>query len=132
MKFALILALAGFLVAGCQSAPVEREWKPSTLSEQTIAKAQAATVEYQKCLDAETKKWLKKQGDPRAITNAILQQCENKLLPIKTAFDAENVPASISERYMRRNRSQGAQAVLRFVEAVYAMRSAEQAATPEP
>lgn len=132
MKPALILALIGFVMAGCQSTQVEREWKPSTLSEATIAKAKAATLEYQKCLDAETRKWLEKQGDPRAITNAILQQCENKLVPIKAAFDAEQVPATISERYMRKHRSQGAQAVLRVVEAVQAMRSADQVAAPGP
>lgn len=127
MKRTFIPVLTGFLFAGCQSAPVESQWKPSTLSEQTIAKANSAVRDYQNCLNDETTARVNDQADPRAIADAILKQCESRLMPIKTAFDAEKVPTVISERYMRKNRSQGAQSILRFVEAVQAMRSGEEA-----
>jgi len=127
VKHTFTLVLTGVLMAGCQSAPVESQWKPSTLSEQTIAKVNAAVRDYQKCLNDETLARVNDQADSRAIADTILRRCEHKLAPIKAAYDAENVPASISERYMRKNRSQGAQSVLRFVMAVQAMRSAEAA-----
>jgi hypothetical protein len=131
MKHVLPFALTGFLIAGCQSAPIDDEWKPSTLSEETIAKANAAVRDYQKCLNDETLARINDQVDPRAIADAILKQCEYKLAPIKTAYDAENVPVSISERYLRKNRSRGAQSVLRFVMAAQAMRSTDEPSTPE-
>jgi hypothetical protein len=125
VKRRFIPILAGVLISGCQSAPVESKWKPSTLSDQTIAKANAAVRDYQKCLNDETLARVNDQLDPRVVADTILQRCEYKLAPIKAAYDAENVPASISERYMRKNRSQGAQSVLRFVMAVQAMRASE-------
>lgn len=133
MKRPLIPVLTGVLIVGCQSAPAESQWKPSTLSEQTIAKANAAVRGYQKCLNDQTFALVNERADPRAIADTILRRCEHKLAPIKAAYDAEHVPPSISERYMRKNRSQGAQSVLRFVMAVQAMRSTEAAdARPAP
>ena len=150
----LLLAItsAGLLLAGCESkteaekppstqaqpahtdaSAVDQEWKPSTLSEQTIAKANAAVLEYNKCLTTETKAKAADRGDPRDITNVILKNCEGQLPAIKLAFDAENVPAVISERYMRKTRSHGIQAVLRTVMGVHAERAgneAEAAAQP--
>lgn len=113
------------LLAGCQSAPVEESWQASTLSEKTIAQANAAVLEYNQCLDQKTQESMGLTADSRAIADQILKQCENPLGKIKTAYDAENVPASISERYMRKVRSHGAQNVLRFVMSIQAMRSTE-------
>ena len=143
----LFFALAiGLIVTGCESKPeaeksvaeqkqatpadssqIDQEWKPSTLSEQTIAKANAAVMDYNKCLTAETKARAADVGDPRAITNSILKSCEIVLPTIKAAFDAEQVPSVISERYMRKTRSHGAQAVLRTVMGVHAERAGEEA-----
>ncbi|MCX7111339.1 MAG: hypothetical protein NTX45_14670 [Proteobacteria bacterium] len=144
LPFALF---AGLILVGCQSkqvavkppagtaqpsaqtdsAPIDQEWKPSTLSEQTIAKANASVMEYRKCLGEETKARAGGRGDPRQITNTILKNCEILLPAIKAAFDAENVPAVISERYMRKTRSHGAQSVLRAVMGVHAERAGEEA-----
>lgn len=109
------------------SAPIDQEWKPSTLSDATIANANTAVLNYNKCLTTETKARAADRGDPRAITNTILKSCESLLSAIKTAFDAENVPAVISERYMRKTRSHGAQAVLRTVMGVHAERAGNEA-----
>ena len=127
MKGVLFLVLTGVLIAGCQSAPVKSDWKPSTLSAQTIAKANGAVRKYHQCLNDETLALADDRADPRAIADEILKRCEHKLMPIKAAFDAEQVPASISERYLRKTRSQGAQSVLRYVMAVHAVRSANEA-----
>lgn len=140
MKRYPVAGLACLLLAGCQSAPVaekdgknaaqpeqiEQVWRPSTLSEQTIANAKAASMEYRKCLVRETTARNKEIGDPLAIANTILKSCEDLLPAIKTAYDAENVPAEISERDIRKNRSQGAQMVLRSVMAVQAQHAADE------
>ncbi len=135
-NFFVIVISTGLLLAGCQSAPVAEkqtkqaeqkgQWEVSALSEQTIAKANAAVMDYRQCLAGETAVKAKERFDPRDIANTILKACEERLAPIKTAYDAENVPATLSERYMRKTRSQGAQMVLRSVMAVHAMRAADE------
>ena len=123
-------ALACLLLAGCQAAPVaeqaaaapaDQQWQASTLSQATIAQAEAAVRDYRLCLGRETQARLAARGDPRVITNAILQACEGRLPAIKTAFDAENVPAVISEHKIKQTRSQGVQSVLREVSSVQAL-----------
>ncbi len=137
----LLLAIsAGLIFVGCDSKPeagkppsgpsestqIDQEWRPSTLSAETIAKANAAVLDYRKCLSEETKAKAENRADPRDIANSILKNCENRLPAIKAAFDAENVPATISERYLRKTRSQGAQGVLRIVMGIHAERSGEE------
>ncbi len=134
MPFHRHFVLACLLLGGCQSTPVgekpataiDQEWHASTLSPDTIAKADAAVQDYHKCLGKETVAKNQERGDPRSITNTILQACENRLPAIKTAYDAENVPATISEHYIRKTRSQGVQSVLRYVSAVQAQRAGDE------
>ncbi|MDD5033299.1 MAG: hypothetical protein PHE55_00960 [Methylococcaceae bacterium] len=134
MKFRPIIFLSFLTLAGCQSTPVQErtqtesdgEWHRSTLSEQTIAKVNAGVADYRQCLTDAIVAQAKDRRDPRDIANTILKTCEPQLPAIKTAFDAENVPANLSERYLRKTRSQGAQSVLRSVQAVHALRAAEE------
>lgn len=136
MQSYLSLILACALLVGCGSTPVtekpaaaaeqKSQWQASTLSQQTIDKANAVVQDYRLCLSDETKARINDQGDSRAIADLILRQCEPRLTPVKTLFDAEQVPAEISERYLRKNRSHGAQFVLRTVMAAQAMRAGEE------
>ena len=134
MQFHRLLVLACPLLASCQSAPVaepqaapaDQEWQASTLSPATIAKADAAVQDYNQCLTRETQARFNERGDPRAITNTILKACEDRLPAIKTAYDAENVPAVISERYIRKTRSHGVQGVLRQISAIQAQRAGDE------
>ena len=140
LKTLLLAISASLIFVGCDSKPeagkspnspsestqIDQEWRPSTLSAETIAKANAAVLDYRKCLSEETKAKAENRADPRDIANTILKNCENRLPAIKAAFDAENVPAAISERYLRKTRSQGAQSVLRIVMGVHAERAGEE------
>ncbi len=136
MQKLFIASIFAGLLAGCQSTPVaekpaqqaeqQGQWKASILSEQTIAKANAAVLDYRKCLAGQTAAKAGERFDPRYIANTILKACEDRLAPIRTAYDAEHVPAHLTERYLRKTRSQGAQSVLRSVMAVHAMRAAEE------
>lgn len=139
IKPLLMALVAALLLPGCDSKPTEQsppaesahqidqEWQPSTLSAETIAKANAAVMEYRQCLGTELKAKAEGRGDPRDIANTILKNCEYRLPAIKIPFDAENVPAVISERYLRKTRSQGAQSVLRTVMGVHAERAGQEA-----
>ena len=134
MQFHPTLAIACLLLAGCQSAQVaeppadsiDQTWHESTLSPETIAKADAAVQDYRLCLNKETAAKNNERGDPRTITNAILKACEDRLPAIKTVYDAEHVPSVISERYIRKTRSQGVQSVLRYVSAIQAQRAGDE------
>jgi len=139
-KTLLLAIFVGLIFMGCDSKPeagkppngplestqIDQEWRPSTLSEETIAKANAAVLDYRKCLGEETKARAENRSDPRDIANTILKNCESRLPAIKAVFDAEKVPTTISERYLRKTRSQGAQGVLRIVMGVHAERAGEE------
>ncbi|MBS1212462.1 MAG: hypothetical protein H6R26_1078 [Proteobacteria bacterium] len=136
MKKTLMALVAAACLSACGSAPVadkqaaekasgDGQWHASTLSDETIAKANATVKDYQKCLNTETVARINDPLDCRVIADQILKACEPKLTGIKDAYGAEGVPDSLSERYMRKTRSQGAQSVLRYVMAVQAMRAGE-------
>lgn len=136
MKIYLMALLAAACLSACGSAPVaekqaadkasgQGQWQASTLSDETIAKANATVKAYQKCLNTETATRINDPLDCRLIADQILKACEPKLTGIKDAYGAEGVPDFLSERYMRKTRSQGAQSVLRYVMAVQAMRAGE-------
>ena len=129
------LSVSMVLAAGCnpsaskdekpaaQNGEVDQVWKESTLSPETIAKANAAVKDYRQCLAKETAAKAGGKDDSRNIANAILKACEGRLLPIKAAYDAEQVPAAISERYLRKTRSQGVQSVMLAVQSAQAQRA---------
>ncbi|NJD08628.1 MAG: hypothetical protein FIA97_19370 [Methylococcaceae bacterium] len=100
------------------------------MSEQTIARANDAVRQYERCLNSEAWAGVKQQGDPRALGDRILHACESHLEGIKTAYADEKVPDSVTERYMRKTRSRGAQSLMRFLQAVAAQRAAQEAEVP--
>lgn len=130
-RFSLpVLALAALAVpAGVWA---EGEWQPSTLSDATLAKVHEAAQAYQTCLNDEFRAHVDEDVDSRLQTDRILHACENRLAPMKVAFDAEKVPDSISERYMRSHRTRGARELVKLLMSVQAMRSAEAEAAPSP
>jgi len=140
------LSACVLLAAGCgQSSPpkddkpaaqqgqIDQVWHESTLSQETIAKANAAVKDYRQCLLKETQAKASGKDDSRNIANSILKACEDRLLPIKAAYDAEQVPDYLTERYIRKTRSQGVQSVMLAVQAAQAQRAAaEDAAKNHP
>lgn len=127
MRRSIAFLLSGLLLSACGtsgSPPKESaDWQPSTLSAETLEKVQAGLRVYQQCVNDETRVHIDDKMDSRRITDRVLQQCEDELSAIKPAFDAEQVPDSISERYLRSKRSRAAQQILRVVMATQAVRS---------
>jgi prophage DNA circulation protein len=107
------------------TAEIPQEWKPTTLSEKTLATIQKSVESYHRCLDAETKKHVKDPEDSRKLTDEILTACDAKLSPIKPAFQSEKVPDALSERYLQRKRSQAAQQIVQVVMGAHALRYRE-------
>lgn len=110
----------------------EGEWQPTTLSEATLAKVHEAAKAYQDCLNEEFRAHVGEDVDSRLQTDRILHTCENRLTPMKAAFDAEKVPDSISERYMRSHRTRGARDLVRLLMSAQAARAADAEAQLNP
>jgi hypothetical protein len=104
---------------------IKQEWQPTTLSEQAQAKVNAGVEQYQICLNDETKVHVNDKDDSRKVTDLILRNCEKKLVVIKEVFDAEKVPGTISDRYIRAKRSRAAQQVVKIVMSAQAARHVE-------
>jgi hypothetical protein len=121
--------VAGTTLLAALGAPAllraEGEWQPSTLSKATLAKVHEAAKAYQDCLNEEFRAHVGEDVDSRLQTDRILHACENRLTPMKAAFDAEKVPGSISERYMRSHRTRGARDLVRLLMSAQAARAAD-------
>ena len=91
------------------------QWQDSQLSPAAIETAQAATHRYHLCLDKEIKDIALAGKDSRAVTDLVLKKCEPALAPIRSAFEKENVLPVITNRYLRRKRTQAARNVLHAV-----------------
>jgi|GEM_PF-156851 hypothetical protein len=120
-----ILLIAGAGTAAEETGAIKQEWQPTTLSEKTQAKVNAGVEDYQKCLNDETRAHVQDKEDSRAVTDLILRNCEKRMTVIKEAFDAEKVPGSISDRYIRSKRSRAAQQVVKIVMQAQAARYSE-------
>jgi hypothetical protein len=96
----------------------KKEWQASTLSDSTIANIQKAKYEYLTCITQEVKKKSKIKMDTRAATDLVLKECEKNLVNISTTFKKENIPSSMSDRYIKKTRTQTARKVLQ--EFIYA------------
>ncbi len=116
--FVLVLFSAPTILAD----PAET-WQATTLSDETLQKVQQTLVSYQQCVNDQTQGHINDKLDSRAITDIVLKQCEPKLGAVKTAFDAEKVPAEVSERYMRSRRTHAARNILKTVMGIQALRS---------
>ena len=104
----VFLALTDPVLAG-------EQWQGSQLSPVTIETAQTATHQYHLCLDKEIKGIALAGKDSRAVTDLVLKKCEPALAPIRSAFAKENVQPVITNRYLRRKRTQAARNVLHAV-----------------
>jgi len=105
--------IAGILLSALMPAYGDDEWRGTTLSDRTLEKVNLALVAYQGCVNSETRAHIGEQADSRVLTDRVLKTCEEKLSKVKAAFDGENVPGTISERYMRSRRTQAARQILR-------------------
>ena len=102
--------------------PAAKTWQPSTLSPATMETANRTVSVYHACISQKIDAFRKVELDSRAITDEIMKQCDSELNPIKDAFAAENVPPPITDRYIRRKRTQATRKVLQTMMTYQAMR----------
>lgn len=127
-RFGLTASCFVFL-AGCagKHSPHTPSWQASALSEQTIVQATQAGREYFTCIQEELIRYRYQGGDSRYETQSLLRRCEDRLVPIRSAFAAEGVDSRITERYLKRKRTQAARHVLEVIMELAARHRATQA-----
>ena len=102
-----ILCLAALLLATNSYAEASKnEWQNTTISEETIAKIQAAKYEYKKCVSDEMQKPAYQSQESRAATEIIIKQCEPVLTKMRAVYLEEKVPEVIADRHLKQMRLQ--------------------------
>lgn len=102
-----ILCLAALLLATNSYAEASKnEWQNTTISEDTIAKIQAAKYEYKKCVSDEMQKPAYQSQESRAATEVIIKQCEPVLTKMREVYIEEKVPEVIADRHLKQMRLQ--------------------------
>ncbi len=129
MKYLLVgtfLATALSLTACSVNSPAKptttKTWQPSTLSPETMETANRTVSAYHACISRKIGAFRKAELDSRAVTDEIMKLCDSQLNPIKDAFAVENVPPSITDRYIQRKRTQATRKVLQTMMTYQAMR----------
>ena len=110
-----ILCVLGLLNMPVGLAVSAQTWQPTTLSSATIEKTRVATLAYHVCLDKEINAFRQIPMDSRDATNIILKKCESKLMPIRMALLAEQVPPKIADRLLRKRRNQALRKVFQLM-----------------
>lgn len=90
----------------------KNDWHNTTISDATIAKIQAAKLEYKKCASDEMQKAAYQQQDSRHATDAIMKQCEAVLAKMRAVYLAEKIPEIVADRHLKQMRIQTTRSVL--------------------
>lgn len=98
-------------------------WENTTLKAETRKKIEEGATQYRSCLNEKSKPLLAEPGDSRQQTDRVLRECESSLVAVKQAFRMEKIPEPLSDRYMRRLRTQGGRDVLQALMYAEAQRS---------
>jgi len=102
-----VLCVAALLLATNSYAENNKnEWQNTTISEETIAKIQAAKYEYKKCVSDEMQKPAYQSQESRAATEVIIKECEPVLTKMRAVYLEEKVPEVIADRHLKQMRLQ--------------------------
>lgn len=121
-----ILCFAAFLLLatnGYAEKTKGNDWENTTISEETIAKIQAAKLEYKKCASDEMQKTVYRTQESRAATETIIKQCESVLSKMREVYIGEKVPEVVADRHLKQLRLQTTRDVLQNMMYAEAARS---------
>lgn len=110
-----LILFSAFSVCAYGAIGADNEWKTTQLSEKTIQAAHSITNQYHLCLDQKLKHVKITGKDSRVVTDFVLKKCDHELSPIRELFAKEQVLPRISNRYIRRKRTQAARKILPLV-----------------
>ncbi len=82
-----------------------KTWNGSNLSAATIKQVQADKYNYRQCVYKEAQKQGYQKIDSRVATDAVIKQCESTLAKIRTTFVNEGVPEVITDRFLKKTRT---------------------------
>ncbi len=120
--FLLMSLLAAFQASAAEDQ--SNQWQATTLSDTTIKQVQQAKYKYMQCITREMQNAAYVGMDSRTATDKVMKKCESSLSNIRTVFSAEKVPATISDRYLKKTRTETARKILQqlmFAEAARKM-----------
>ena len=101
----------------------KNEWHATSLSEETIKKVQHAQYNYKKCVTDEMQKKGYLKIESRSATDAIIKQCEDVLSKMRQVYIDAKVPEVITDRHLKKMRTDITRRVLKqlmFAEAARA------------
>lgn len=102
------------------------QWKNTTLSDENIEHIQKANYQYKQCIADEMQKKNYAKMDSRVATDQILKKCEKELSHIRAVLNKEKVPEPMTDRYLKKTRTQTARKVLQELMYAEAARKAGQ------
>jgi len=88
------------------------EWHNTSLTDETIAKIQAAKLDYKRCGSTEMHKPEYQKIDTRNSTDDIIKQCEPVLGKMREVYLAENIPGVVADRHLKQMRLETTRNVL--------------------
>ena len=98
--------------APAEAAKPKDDWENTTISDETIAKIQAAKYNYRKCASDEMQKTDYQKQDSRPATEAVIKVCEPILSKMREVYTEEKVPEVIADRHLKQLRIQVTRDVL--------------------
>lgn len=120
------ICLASLMLATSSYAADKDDWQNTTISDDTIAKIQAAKYEYKKCVSDEIPKNDYAKQESRSATESIIKQCEPVLSKMRAVYVDEKVPEVIADRHLKQMRLQTTRDVLQNMMYAEAARAASQ------
>ncbi len=126
LVFLIVLLVSTSAFAKDTKEDAKNEWHNTTLSDDTIAKIQAAKLDYKKCVIDEMQKGGYLKMDTRNATDAIMKQCETVLGKMREVYLAEKIPEVVADRHLKQMRMETTRKVLQNLMFAEAARKAGQ------
>jgi hypothetical protein len=104
--------------------PSGKTWNGSNLSAATIKQVQEDKYHYKQCVYKEAQKQGYQKIDSRVATDAVIKQCESTLAQIRATFVNEGVPEVITDRFLKKTRTDMTRKILKSLMFAEASRKA--------
>lgn len=101
------------------------EWNATLLTDKTIQQIQQAQYQYKKCVVAKMQRIGDRQIAVKSATATIIKQCESVLSAMRQVYLKVAVPTIITDRHLKKMRTDTTRRVLKQLMLVAAHKSAK-------
>ncbi len=106
-----------FLLTTTATVVAEEAKTPANMTNEDRQQLMAGSNEYEKCVSSESRRLAPKVGDPRALTDAAMAACSNKLTELAEEMATSNYDPNYSNYYLEKVKTRVANSTLR--QAIY-------------